>query len=75
MRESYVIKSQIYYPDTPIYTEALSGENTDEYYKDINGEIKSLMIRDTWEIVSGKSVADHNMIPGTWSLKFKRRPD
>ena len=20
-------------------------------------------------------VADHNVIPGTWSLKFKRKPD
>ena len=33
------------------------------------------MRRDTWEIVSRKSVADHNVLPGTWSFKFKRKPD
>ena len=38
-------------------------------------EIQSLMIRDTWEIVSSKSVTDHNMLPGTWSLKCKSKPD
>ena len=27
MRESYVIKSQIHYPDTPTYMKALLGEN------------------------------------------------
>ena len=30
MRESYVIKSQSRYPDTPMYMEALSGKNADE---------------------------------------------
>ena len=29
MRESYVLKSQIHGPDTPTYTEALSGENSE----------------------------------------------
>ena len=33
------------------------------------------MRRDTWEIVSRKSVADHNMIPGTWYFECKRKPD
>ena len=33
------------------------------------------MRRDTWEIVSRKSVDDHNVLPGTWSFKFKRKPD
>ena len=39
----------------------------------MDDEIQSLMIRYTWEIVSRKSVADHNMLPGTWFLKFKRK--
>ena len=30
MRESYVIKTQSHYPDTPTYMEALSGENAEE---------------------------------------------
>ena len=41
----------------------------------MDNEIQSLMRRDTWEIVSRKSVADHNMLPGTWSLKFKKKSD
>ena len=52
-----------------------SNENTDEYFKAMYDEIQSLMRRDTWEIVSKKSVADHNMLPGTWSLKCKRKSD
>ena len=33
------------------------------------------MRKDTWEIVSRKSVADQNVLPGTWSFKCKRKPD
>ena len=54
---------------------ALSGENSEEYFKAMDDEIKSPMRRNTWEIVSRKSVADHNMLPGTWSLKCKRKYD
>ena len=49
--------------------EALSGENSEEYFKAMDDEIQSLMRRDTWEIVSRESVADHNVLPGTWSFK------
>ena len=31
--------------------------------------------RDTWYFVTNKSVANHNVIPGTWSFKRKREPD
>ena len=31
-----------------------SNENTDEYFKEMDDEIQSLMRRDTWEIVSRK---------------------
>ena len=41
----------------------------------MDDEIKSLMRRDTWEIVLSKSVADHSVIPGTWSFKCKRKTD
>ena len=74
-RESYAIKTQSHDPDTPTYMEALSGENSEEYFKAMDDEIQSLMKRDTWEIVSRKSVSDHNIIPGTWSLKCKRKSD
>ena len=33
MREYYVLESQSHDPDTTMYTEALSGEHVDEYYK------------------------------------------
>ena len=37
-------------------------------------EIHSLIRRDTWDIVSSKSVADQSVLPGTWSFKFKSKP-
>ena len=69
MRESYALKTQIHDPDTLKYMEALSGENLEEYYKATDDEIQSLMRRDTWEIILRKSVADHNVLPETWSFK------
>ena len=41
----------------------------------MDDKIKSLMIRNTWEVVSSKSVANHSVIPGKWSYKCKRKPD
>ena len=75
MREYYVPKYQNQNPDTPAYMEALSGGNAEEYFKSMDDEIKSLIRIDTREIVSRKSVADHNVLPGTWSFKYKRKPD
>ena len=75
IRESYALNSQSHDPDTPTYMEALSGENVEEYFKAMDDKIQSLMRRDTWEIVSRKSVADHKVLPRTWSFKFKRKPD
>ena len=75
MKESYALRTQSHDPDTPTYVEALSGENLEEYFQAMDDEIQNLMRRDTWEIVSRKSVADHNMLPGTWSLKCKRKSD
>ena len=75
MRESYAIKTQSHDPDTPTYIEALSGENLEEYFKAMDDEIQSLMRRDTWEIISRKSVADHNLLPVIWYFKCKRKPD
>ena len=75
MRESYSLKTQSHDTDTPTYIEALSGENLEEYFKSMDDEIQSFMGRDTWEIVLRKSVADHNVLPGTWSFKCKRKPD
>ena len=69
MRESYTLKIQSHDPDTPTYMEALSGKNPEEYFMAMDDKIQSIMRRDIWEIVSRKSVADHNVLPGTWSFK------
>ena len=66
MRESYDLKTQIHDPDTPTYMEALSGENPEEYFEEMDDKIQSLMTRDTW---------DQNVLPGKWSFKYKRKPD
>ena len=55
--------------------EALSDKNPEEYFKAMDNEIKILMRRGTWKIVSRKSVANHNVLPGTWSSKCKRKSD
>ena len=75
MRECYALKTQSHDPDTPTYMDALSGKNSEEYFKAMDDEIQSLMRRDTWKIVSRRSVAVHNVLPGTWSFKCKRKPD
>ena len=68
-------KNQSHDPDTPTYMEALSGENSEEYFKAMDDEIQSIIRRDTWGGFPRKSVAGHNVLPGTWSLKCKRKPD
>ena len=55
--------------------EALSGENSEEHFRSMDDEIKILMRTHTWDIVSRKSFADKNFLPGTLSLKCKRKHD
>ena len=47
----------------------------EEYFKAMDDYIQNLMRRDTLDIVSMKSVADRDVIPGTWSFKCKSKPD
>ena len=49
MLEYYALKNQSHDPDTPTYMEALSGENSEEYFKAMDDEIQSLMRRYTWD--------------------------
>ena len=55
-KKYYFLKSQIHDPDTPNYMEALSGENMDIYFKEMDDEIQSLMRRDTWYILQGSQL-------------------
>ena len=75
MREYYVLKYQRYDPDTPMYMEALSSGHGYEYYKVMDDEIQSLVKRNTWDIVSIKSVADYNVLPRTSSFKCMEKYD
>ena len=75
MIEYYVIKSLSHNPNTPTYMEALSVEHAYEKKEAMDDEIQSLMRRDTWEIVSRNLVSDHNVLPGRWSFKCKKKPD
>ena len=44
-RSSYILKSQSHNPDTPMYMEALSGENAEEISKAMASDIQSLLRR------------------------------
>ena len=69
IREPNDIESKSLDPDTPTYMEELSGEYANEYYKAMYDEIQILTRRDTWEIVPRKSVADQNVLIGTWYFR------
>ena len=56
MIEFYVLKTQSHDPDTPTYMEALSGKNSEEYFKAMYDEIQSLMRRDKWDIFQGSQL-------------------
>ena len=75
VRESYVPNNQRHDPYTLTYIEALSGETLEEYFQAMDDEFQILMRRETCDIVSRNSVADHNVLPGTWSFKCKRKLD
>jgi hypothetical protein len=65
-----------YDPDTPSYMEAMSGDNAEDYWVTMKGEIDSLVKRQTWDIVPRSSCAPNALIvPGTWAFRCKRRPD
>ena len=64
MRESYVLKYKSHDPDTPTYMKSLSAKHVEEYHKSMDDESQSIMRRYTWDIVSRKSVAGHNVIIG-----------
>ena len=55
--------------------EALSGKNSEECLKAMDDKIQSLTRSREWKIVSRNSIANHNVLPETWSFKCKRKPD
>ena len=55
--------------------EYLLDEHAGEYYTVLDDEIHSIIRRGKWEIVSRNLVPDHNVLPGTWHFKCKRKPE
>ena len=63
-------------PDTPSYVEAMSGEQSEDYWRAMQEEISALVKRNTWEILPrSQCPIGTNVVPGTWAFRCKRRPD
>ena len=66
-------------PDTPTYIEAMSGEHAMGYFNDMKNEITNLVKRNTWTTILrseiGTKYPKAPVIPSTWALRCKRRPD
>lgn len=61
-------------PDVLTYDEAIRDSDVEEWKAAMNKEIMSLVELGTWEIIP-KSAATGKIIPGTWVLRRKRKPD
>lgn len=66
-------------PDSPSFTEAITGEYADEYWKAMDEEVRNLEKRGTWTMIPRKSIGTEYpqgpVLPGTWVLKCKRKVD
>ena len=54
---------------------AIPVKYVDKYYNAIDDEIRSLTRRGKWQVVPGKSFEYQNIIPRTWSIKWKSKTD
>jgi Reverse transcriptase (RNA-dependent DNA polymerase) len=61
-------------PDVLTYDQAMRDADADEWKEAMNKEIMSLVTHGTWEIIP-KTAATGSIIPGTWVLRRKRKPD
>ena len=69
-------KSTIYDPDTPNYSQAMSGKYSEEYKKEMKEEIESLERNNTWVEIDISNVPEgEKILPTTWAFKDKRYPD
>ena len=73
---SFAHKAKAYNPDLPSTREALTGPNSEEFWAAMDKEIASLEDMETWKVVP-RDQLPHNasVIPGTWAMRIKRRPD
>jgi hypothetical protein len=64
-------------PDYPTISQALSGPNADDWMESLFKEIKTLERIGTWTVVTRASVVNQGkkVLPTTWALRIKRKPD
>ena len=73
---SFAHKAKAYNPDLPSVREALTGPNSEEFWTAMDKEIASLEEMETWKIVPrGQLAHNASVIPGTWAMRIKRKPD
>ena len=65
----YASKTQKNDPDTPTFHQAIHGELSEEYIKDMQIEIATLILHCTWECIP--RTTDLNVLKGTWVFKLK----
>ena len=59
--------------DNPTWDEAMSGPLKEGYWEAAMKEIKTLQLKEAWEVVQRQDYM--NVLPGTWAFKCKRFPD
>jgi Reverse transcriptase (RNA-dependent DNA polymerase) len=64
-------------PDVLTYDQAVRDIDVESWREAMNKEIMSLVAQGTWEVVprSQATAAGQKIIPGTWVLRRKRKPD
>ena len=69
-------KSNIYGPDTPDYSQAMKGPNSQEFREEMGAEVAELEAHSTWQEVKRSEIPSGiNVLPSTWAFKVKRYPD
>ena len=63
-------------PDLPNFKQAMSGDNSQEYWEAMQDEIRNLEKRKTWDYVNKTTLPPKTyLVPGTWTFQAKRKPD
>ena len=61
-------------PDLPTFSQAMNGEESEEYWEAYQKEYDTLQNKmEAWDVVDRDD--SMNVLPGTWALRKKRRPD
>ena len=73
---SFGHKAKAYNPDLPSVREALTGPHAEEFWSAMDKEIESLEDMETWKVIPRDQLpSKSSVIPGTWAMRIKRKPD